>query len=750
MTVRALSQLRPWQYAALAGVLAVMSVGGYFLFKQLVPEPAAAARPQTVEARQGAVSSTVTATGSVATPGEMKLSFGVSGVVAEVLVKVGDWVEVGQPLARLDPAPLQAALREAQASYRSMVAKLEQTRAGTAPDEIRAAESQVEQARLKLEQTRAAVNGPDLATAQSQIEQARAKLEALHNPRPEEVAAAQAGVEQARAKLEALLTPRPEEVAEAESQLAAAQAKLEALLTPRPEEVRKAELELETARAKLRALHTPRPEEIANAQAALDQAKAKLANLVDRPKTATPEELANAELAVKSAQIAYDKALADAAEADKPGSGLTRAASDAAIKQALIALEKAQNDLNKLKGQGPDEWEVRQAQLGVEQAQSNLDKLRNPAPADVQAAQAAVEQAQLALDKLRNPAPADVQAAQAGVVQAQTTLQKLKNPTPADVTGAEQGLAQAQLTLDKLLKPTEYDLLQAQEALKQAENSVQKQRQAAQYEVLQAQAALEQQQANLAAKRAGPTAADLAAAEAAVAQAAAAMQKAEIELAMATLTAPVAGTVSKLDMTSNAQASNAGSDGKAGTITLVDTSQLRVDVSVAEVDVAKVKVGQDVTLQLDALPDRTVRGKVSSIAPTGTTNSGVVTYTVQIAVEPDQATDLKPAMSATATIVTASKADALLVPNRAVRSLGQMRTVDVLGQDGQVSTRQVQVGLVGDQMTEITSGLQPGEQVVLPTPAGATSGEQRPNQVTFGAAVGPGPGAGPVMIRGGP
>jgi macrolide-specific efflux system membrane fusion protein len=339
-------------------------------------------------------------------------------------------------------------------------------------------------------------------------------------------------------------------------------------------------------------------------------------------------------------------------------------------------------------------------------------------------------------------------------VQARTALQKLKSPATADVAAAEQAVAQAQLNLDKLLKPTEYDLRQAQEAVNQAENALQKQRQSAQYDILQAQAALEQQQANLAAKRAGPTAADLAAAEASVAQAAATAQKAELELATATLTAPVAGTVSALDMTTNAQASSAGSGGKAGTITLVDTSQLRVDVSVSEVDVAKVKMGQEVTLQLDALPNRAVRGTVGGIAPTGTTSSGVVTYGVQIAVDPDQAAGLKPGMSATATIVTASKADALVVPNGAVHSLGQQRTVDVLGQDGRVSARPVQVGLVGDQMTEITAGLQPGELVVLPSPTGGASEGQRRDRTEFGM-VGPPPGAGPgggpvVITRPGP
>src|SRR5439155_6898270 len=190
-------------------------------------------------------------------------------------------------------------------------------------------------------------------------------------------------------------------------------------------------------------------EDLVAAQSQVDQAKTKLAQLLDQPRTAKPEDIANAQLAVQNAQVAYDKALADVANVNKPGSSLTAAAADAAIKQALINVQTAQNNLGKLQSQGPTEWDVRTQQEAVSQAQAALDKLRNPSPTDVQAAQAAVDQAQAALDKLKTPNQYDVQVAQEAINQAQAGLDKLKNPSLADVAAAQQAVAQAQAGLDK-------------------------------------------------------------------------------------------------------------------------------------------------------------------------------------------------------------------------------------------------------------------------------------------------------------
>jgi HlyD family secretion protein len=746
MSVRALA-LKPMQYLSLAGVLAVTTAGGLVAYEKFAPRPAAAARVTAVEVGRGAIASSVAASGSVAAPAQAKLNFKAGGRLTELLVNVGDEVKAGQPLARMDDADLQAALAQAQSAHNSAVAKLEQTKAGSRPEDIAAAQAQVDAARIKLAQLRAVTGGPDLVSAQSAVEQTRIKLaQLLAGGRAEDVAAGNAQLEAAQAKLAALLNPRPEDLAAAESQVEQARIKLEQLQNPRAEDIASAEAQLAAARIKLQALLNPRPEDLAAAQAQVDQAQTKLAQLQDQPKTSSPQDIANAELAVSSAQVAYDKALADAAANNAPAVGsaaaprgssaatsaeASRVGADAAVKQALINLNQAQNSLAKLQEQGPTEWDLRAQQLAVDQAKSALDKLKNPSPADVAAARAGVDQAQASLDKLKSPSAYDVQTAQEGLNQARLSLDKLKNPSPADVAGAQQAVIAAQTGLDKLATPSDFDVQAAQQAVVQAQAGLDKLLSGNRYDVQTAESSLAQAQASLNLKLAGPTSQDVVIAQAAVDQAAGQLEQARANLAAAVLTAPYDGTVSALG---GAVGEQVGSG--VALVTLVDTRQVRVDVVVDETDIAKIQPGQAVNLTLDALPGQRIPGAVAVIAPVGTVTQGVVNYSVQIQVDRSRAQGIRPGMTASAQIVTESKEDVVAVPNRALRTQGRTRTVEVLDADGKTSTRQVQTGLANDQMTEVLNGLQAGDRVVLPVTTAASTNARVPG---FGGPGGPGP-----------
>lgn len=737
-----LKRLGVGQYGALAVVLAVTTAGGYVGYDRLAPRPAAAARLNTADVTRGSIVSSVSATGSVAAPTQSKLSFRTGGRLAQLLVAVGDRVDEGQPLARIDETDLLVALSQAQANYRSALAKLEQTKAGAKPEDVAIAQSQLDSARLKLEQTRAVTQGPDLVSAQSQLESARIKLnQLLAGPRPEELAAAQAQLEAAQARLHALSNPRPEDLAGAQSQLENARIKLAQLQSPRPEDVRSAEAALTTARLKLNALLNPRPEDLASAQSQLDQAQTRLSQIIDQPRTAKPEDVANAELSVKNAQVNYDKAVAEAGSASK--NGASQAAADASVKQALISLETAQNNLTKIKSQGPTEWEVRLAQQSVESAQTNLHKLRTPAPADVQAAQASVEQAQSSLDKLLNPNPFDLQSAQESVRAAEAALNKLSSPSAADLASAQQAVLSAKVGIDKLLAPTEFDLQAAQQTVISAQASYDKFLNSNSYDVQASQLALAQQQASFELKKAGPAAVDILTAEASVEQALAALKKAEADLAGTTLVAPFSGHVTVV-------AFNVGEQVGSGTaaITLVDTRQARIDVVVDETDVAKIQVGQTVNVTFEALPGQTLSGRVAMVAPVATVQQGVVNYPVQIAVEPAQAQSagVRPGMTASSRIVTQQRENTVVVPNRAIRTQGRNRTVEVLAPDGKTEQRPVTVGLANDQQSEILNGLQPGDLVVIP---GTTTAAPRLGGPGggFGSAPAPAAGGNQIAIR---
>ncbi|MBI3972917.1 MAG: efflux RND transporter periplasmic adaptor subunit [Chloroflexi bacterium] len=726
-------------------MLALTTVGGYAGYERFAPRPATAARLVTADIALGSITATASATGSVASLAQSKLGFKSAGRLAELFVGVGDAVTEGQPLARIDDSDLQVALAQARANTSSARAKLEQTKAGAKLEDIRAAQAQVDAARIKVEQAGAVSAGPEVAAARSQLESAQIKLnQLLAGGRAEDIAAAQAQLAAAQAKLQALANPRPEDVAAAQAQLESATLKLQQLQTPRTEDVRSAEAALASARAKLQALTNPRPEDIAAAQAGLDQQKTKLAQLIDQPRTAKPEDVANAQLAVQNAQVQLDKARTEAANAGKAGSNLSQAAAEAAVQQALITLQTAQNNLGKLQAQGPSDWDIRIQQEAVAQARASLDKLLRPSPADIQAAQQGVDQAQASLDKLLNPSPADVAAAQQAVTQAQANVEKLLNPSPADIAAAQQGVIQAQASLDKLLTPSEFEIQSAQQAVVQAQAGLDKLLNNNAYDIQTALASLTQAQASFDLKRAGPTEHDIAVAMASVEQGEAQLKQAEANLAAATLIAPFAGHVA-------ATGANLGEQVGSGTaaVTLVDTRQVRVDVVVDETDVAQIEPGQPVTLTLEALPDQRIRGVVKVIAPTATVQQGVVNYSVQIAVDPAQARGVKPGMTATASIVTASKDGVVLAPNRALRSQGRNRFVEVLDTEGKAATRPVQVGMANDQFTEIASGLQPGDRVVIPT---TTTAQARiPGLGGAGGFGGPGgfgaPGGGPVVVR---
>ena len=116
-----------------------------------------------------------------------------------------------------------------------------------------------------------------------------------------------------------------------------------------------------------------------------------------------------------------------------------------------------------------------------------------------------------------------------------------------------------------------------------------------------------------------------------------------------------------------------------------------------------------------------------AISPSGTSTQGVVSYLVSTSVA-NPPKQLPAGMSATVNIETQRKDNVLLVPLRAVRTQGQNHTVQVLpaAPDAKPETRQVQIGAQNDQQVEIVSGLNPGDQVVIPTTVRRRGQSQRP------------------------
>jgi len=148
---------------------------------------------------------------------------------------------------------------------------------------------------------------------------------------------------------------------------------------------------------------------------------------------------------------------------------------------------------------------------------------------------------------------------------------------------------------------------------------------------------------------------------------------------------------------------------------LADTSAVTMIGSVDEIDVGKISKGQTATVTVDALPGRPFEGQVQFISPFGTLQTGIGNYQVEIALNPEAAAYLTGGMTATAEILANQRTDVLLIPNDALHTKDNENWVYVINENkvGQLEQRQVQVGLKSRTQTEIISGLNEGEKVLL-------------------------------------
>jgi membrane fusion protein, macrolide-specific efflux system len=222
-----------------------------------------------------------------------------------------------------------------------------------------------------------------------------------------------------------------------------------------------------------------------------------------------------------------------------------------------------------------------------------------------------------------------------------------------------------------------------------------------------------------------------------------ALASAKLTLDQTVLRAPVAGTVATVggvlgqsvsgggtsaNSSSTSSSTSAGGSSSSSTstssssgfVTLVNLQGLEVTGSFSETDAAKIRLGQAGTVTVSALPNTQLAAHVVAIDTSGTSSSGVVTYTVTMALD-RSAVGLKPGMSANATVTTGERDNVLNVPNAAVTGSGSTATVKVL-KNGVQSTVNVVAGLKGDSETEIVSGLVAGQQVVTSIGAIATTG----------------------------
>ena len=202
------------------------------------------------------------------------------------------------------------------------------------------------------------------------------------------------------------------------------------------------------------------------------------------------------------------------------------------------------------------------------------------------------------------------------------------------------------------------------------------------------------------------------------------VQKAKTNLGYATITAPIDGVVLAKKVEEGQTVASAMT---TPTLFIIaqDLTDMRVIADIDEADIGGVKEGQRVTFTVDAYPEDVFNGNVTQVRQQATTESNVVTYEVVISARNDDL-KLKPGLTANVTIYTAEKNDVLAVPAKALRfqpteaMLADDETMEnveapqkVWKQDGKVFRAiAVQTGMTNGTLTEITSGLKEGDEVI--------------------------------------
>jgi HlyD family secretion protein len=730
-----------------AAIIGALAVGGFFAYNLwFAGEEAPEERFTTVTASTMTLRATIATTGTAEAVDETAVTFPIAGNVAQILVSLGDDVKAGQPLAQLDVDDLESAVSKAEANLSLANIRLRQLLKGadaadlaSADDAVAAAQAVYDKAANDLAdllegpgEAEIAAADDTVGRADANLESARDALDRLTSPATDaEISAANnvietasSGLEKAKADLRKLregasdaeLAAAEQKVDLAEADLETARGNLDALVSgPSAAVLAAAQADVALADANLNAAENAE----SSAQATFDAIEPALESALETycvsadadPLACTPEDIPLSDTEVEAVidTACTQTGQTDCVDLDTVTQLVT---ANTSYLTSEDSLDTAQNQADA-------------ARFALEAAQESLAELQAPASAsDMAAAEAAVasaeaglEAAQAALDELN--AGADLQdiilaeeavdAAEASLIAALDSFsQLLEPPDPSEVaaaqaavTSAEQALEAAELARDELVAgPTARDISNAQAGVESA------------------QASLEAAKARRADVLAGADLEDIEAQQQQVRLADLALADAKRALDDATLTAPFDGEVSALPISVGELVGPT-----LPAVTLLTPGAIQLTLTVGETELPEIKRGQVGIIQFDAIQGRSFVFNITALGLSPQIQQGVVTYVVEASLNVGDGVpaDQRPApgMNGSAVVVTRQKPDTLAIPSRAIRRRGNEQIVEVLV-DGEVVPRTVETGLTDGENTEILSGLEAGEEVVL---RGAGPGE---------------------------
>ena len=211
--------------------------------------------------------------------------------------------------------------------------------------------------------------------------------------------------------------------------------------------------------------------------------------------------------------------------------------------------------------------------------------------------------------------------------------------------------------------------------------------------------------------------AEVARARAQVAQAQASLDRADEDLRNSTLVSPMDGLVLSRDVEVGDAVSSILVLGSQATKIMIlgDVSDVYVLGKVDEADIGKVYLGQPARIVVESFKDKKFGGKVTKISPLGVEKDNVTTFEVRVSIR-NPGGELKAKMSANAEIILEEKKNVLLVPEAAVIYDKQRKAFLEIPDAGIEKGRRqvaVQLGISNGIKTELVSGPQPGQKVIL-------------------------------------
>jgi RND family efflux transporter MFP subunit len=429
-------------------------------------------------------------------------------------------------------------------------------------------------------------------------------------------------------------------------------------------------------------------------------------------------------------QQALDQAKSDLQAAEKTLADLKTPPTDLQIAQADLAIAKAEVQLQQAKSDlaNPDSLDLVSLRNTVQDEKDNLDLIQFQATLAEHAA----------IAKTERDLHYNVQWWQRRVEQLlelerehEANLEQMqeRQKGQALLSGLEPDLARIRAQRELARQATAAEIAKGKVTLADAQAALAKaQAGGDKLALAQAQVAVQEAQVALLAAQdartkltAGADASALATAQADLDKKRLALSDAQADLAATILAAPFDGTVLETHATPGTQITAA-----TAILSLANLKALQVVAAIDETTIRRIAADQDVQITFDAFPGQRFRGKVLAIPLQGALQGGVMVYDVPISLTGADKLPLLVGMTANAQIQVAQAANALLVPTMALQRVGGQYQVllpvtDPALPEGATVAVPVEVGLSDGVNTQITSGLQPGDQVVVQVEAAQTT-----------------------------